>query len=70
MDTNRGNFFEGSFMTDDFLTVVFMSSFVIAILIFLFKGKEESKTFLSTIVVIIVALFLITLMLIGIKSIF
>lgn len=55
-------------MTDDILTIVFMSSLVIAILIFLFKGKDESKTFVSVIIVVIVAFFLLTLMFFGVKS--
>lgn len=57
-------------MTDNFLTIVFMSSLVIAILIFLLKGKDESKSFLSVVIVIIIALFLITLMFFGVKSLF
>lgn len=57
-------------MTDNFLTIVFMSSLVVAILIFLLKGKDESKTFGSVVIIIIVALFLLTLMFFGIKSLF
>lgn len=60
--------FEGSFMTDNFLTIVIVSSFVIAFFIFLSKGKDESKSFLGVVMVIIVALFLLTLMWVGIKS--
>jgi uncharacterized membrane protein YhaH (DUF805 family) len=67
--TNKVSF-EGSFMTDNFLTVVFVCTLVIAVLIFLFKGKDESMSFLGVIINIIVSLFLLTLMWIGIKSLF
>jgi hypothetical protein len=55
-------------MTDDFLTIVVMSSVVIGTLIFLFKGKNESKSFFE--VIIIVAIFLLTLVFYGVKSLF
>ena len=62
--------FDESFMTDNFLTIVFVSSLVIALFIFLSKGKDESKSFLGVVMVIIVALFLLTIIWVGIKSLF
>lgn len=66
---NNGSF-EGSFMTDNFLAIGIVSSLVIAFLIFLSKGKDESKAFLEVVMVIIVGLFVLTLMWVGIKSLF
>ncbi|WP_294963580.1 hypothetical protein [uncultured Flavobacterium sp.] len=61
---------EDNFMTDNFLTVIFMISLLIAVLVFLFKGKDELKTFLSFVVVVIITLFIISVVLIGVKTLF
>ena len=61
---------EGGFMTDNFLTTVFIIALIIAFLLYIFKSKETGKYFFWLSIVVIAAFYILTLIWIGFKSIF
>tara|TARA_R100001377_G_scaffold83062_1_gene64081 strand:+ start:652 stop:828 length:177 start_codon:yes stop_codon:yes gene_type:complete len=57
-------------MTDNFVSVFFIIAVIVIILYFVFKGKESAKDVFWVILVIFAALFILSLIIMGVIGVF